>query len=355
MPCEPTSIRARPIVIDVLRQHAELAAFLWAQRDTLCQADPVDPNVIAGIDKRLEANLDALRIAGEAAWPFILQQYEDFPEKGELFVAGFFAIDRSDFERIDQVLQFGRESSEAAGLVGALAWLPAGKIGSLVRHWIASADAFKRLLAVSACVAHGVDPKGRLQLLMRDGDVRVRAKAYELAGGLCRRELADDLRRGLDEMDDAARIQAATSLLSFGSEPAALAELKRVAARGGLRSAAVMRSVVAAAPSAEVRAWLGDLLKDSQTVPLAIRGVGMLGDRAILHWLIHRMRTPAWAQAAGLAFLELFPEARGDGELFSIEASVLGEAFAEHFDDDPPYLPAADRIKDWARARKLLE
>ena len=61
---------AARIIPDVVREHVELAAFQWAQRDTLAHADPpAAPEVIAGIDARLEANLDAIRIAGAAAWP----------------------------------------------------------------------------------------------------------------------------------------------------------------------------------------------------------------------------------------------------------------------------------------------
>jgi hypothetical protein len=56
------------IIPDVVREHVELAAFQWAQRDTLRDADPAAARpVLAGIDARLEANLDAIRIAGTAA------------------------------------------------------------------------------------------------------------------------------------------------------------------------------------------------------------------------------------------------------------------------------------------------
>ncbi|TIV74214.1 MAG: hypothetical protein E5V93_16590 [Mesorhizobium sp.] len=81
----------------------------------------------------------------------------------------------------------------------------------------------------------------------------------------------------------------------------------------------------------------------------------MLGDRTLLHWLIHQMRVPTLAAAAGSAFLELYPEAHEDGQLFSVETSLLGQAFADHFDDDPPFLPVADKVKDWAKERKLLD
>ncbi|MDX8507943.1 hypothetical protein [Mesorhizobium captivum] len=45
----------RRIVADVVRQHAEQAAFFWSQRDTLMMDDPPDLRVIAGVDRRLEA------------------------------------------------------------------------------------------------------------------------------------------------------------------------------------------------------------------------------------------------------------------------------------------------------------
>ncbi|MGT2466131.1 hypothetical protein ACVOMV_15470 [Mesorhizobium atlanticum] len=62
-----TDLDAAPrpsIVAEVVRQHVEQAAFLWAQRHTLMMADPPDMVAVAGVDKRLEANLDGIRIAG---------------------------------------------------------------------------------------------------------------------------------------------------------------------------------------------------------------------------------------------------------------------------------------------------
>ena len=66
------------IVPDVVRERAELGAFQWAQRDTIAAKGLPDRDVIAGIDARLEANLDGLRIAGPAAWPFLIEQFEDY-------------------------------------------------------------------------------------------------------------------------------------------------------------------------------------------------------------------------------------------------------------------------------------
>ena len=340
----------RRIVPDVVRQHAEQAAFFWAQRDTLMEDDPPDLEVVAGVDRRLEANLDGLRIAGSAAWPFVVAAYEDFPEKGELFLYAWMAIEQNDGRRVAEAVEFGRRSQDdARGLVGALTWHQPEKIATAVRDWIGAPDVFKRFLGVSACLEHGVDPKQMLERLVRDPDVRVRAASLHLAGKLKRTDLVKELRVALEDGEEPPRFWAAWALAELGSGDLASLELRKVAVSGGPDALTALRAVVKAAPDKDVRAWMGGLLKSPETAPLAVRGAGMLGDRTILHWLVHQMRQPALAAAAGAAFRELFPEARKDDTLFSVETEVLGDAFGAHFEDLPPSLPVANRVKDWAK------
>ncbi|MGI6853621.1 HEAT repeat domain-containing protein [Mesorhizobium sp. 1B3] len=334
---------------DIVRQHAEEAAFFWAQRDMLMTEDPPDVEVVAGIDKRLEANLDGLRIAGPAAWPFIVAAYEDFPEKGELFLFTWMAIEQADKERIAEAVEFGRAfSGDACGLVGALAWHRAETIGPLVREWIGAADAFKRFLGVSACIEHGVDPKQLLVRLVRDPDARARAAGLRLAGKLNRTDVIEELAAALQDTDEKARFWAAWALTELGSGDLATPELRRVAAANGPEALTALRAAIKASPDKHVRAWMGGLLKTPETASIAVRGAGMLGDKTILQWLIHQMRNPVLAPAAGAALLELFPEAR-DADLFTTEPSQIGQAFEEHFGDAMMRVPFADKVKEWAR------
>lgn len=345
----------RRIVPDVVRQHAEQVAFFWAQRDTLMASDPPNLDVVAGVDRRLEANLDGLRIAGSAAWPFIVAVYEDFPEKGELFLYGWMAIELNDSRRIAEVVEHGnRSEDDACGLVGALAWHQPATIAPLVRDWIGAQDAFKRYLGVSACLGHGVDPTQMLVRLVRDPDARVRAASLRLAGKIGRADLLPQLSTALDDTEELPRFWAAWSLAELGSGDLASSELRKVAVSRSADAMTALRAAVKASPDRDVRAWMGGLFKSPETAPLAVRGAGMLGDRNILHWLIHQMRTPALVAAAGISFLELFPEAKEHDELFSVEPDLLGDKIAEHFDQDPPYLPVADRVKEWAIERRLL-
>lgn len=337
----------RPIVPDVVRHHAEQAAFLWAQRDTLMLDDPPDLEVVAGVDRRLEANLDGLRIAGPAAWPFVVAAYEDFPEKGELFLYAWMAIEQNDGRRLAEAVELGRQSEdEARGLVGALAWHKPDKIAVEVRDWIGAQDAFKRFLGVSACLEHGVDPKQMLARLVRDPNARVRAAGLRLAGKLKRADLAKELRAALEDGEEVPRFWAAWALTELGSGDLASPALRKVAVSGGPDAMTALRAAVKAAPDKDVRAWMGGLLKSPETAPLAVRGAGMLGDRAVLHWLIHQMRTPALAVEAGAALLELFPEAR-EADLFTTDPSQLGQTFEDHFGDDVAKVPFADKVKAW--------
>lgn len=337
------------IVPDIIRQHAEQAAFFWAQRDTLAMEDPPDAAVVAGVDRRLEANLDGLRIAGPAAWPFIVAAYKDFPEKGELFLFTWMAIEQADEKRIAQAAELGKAfGDDARGLVGALAWHKAQTIAPLVREWIGTHDAFRRFLGVSACAEHVVDPKQMLARLVIDPDARVRATSLRLAGKLKRADLVNKLTAALNDADERARFWAAWALTEFGSGNLASPELRKVAVDGGPDALTALRAAVKAAPDKEVRAWIGALLKSPQTAPLAVRGAGMLGDRTVLHWLIHQMRNPPLAAAAGAALLELFPEAR-EADLFTTEPSQLGQVFEDHFGDGVAKVPVADKVKAWGK------
>ncbi|MBA1141631.1 HEAT repeat domain-containing protein [Mesorhizobium neociceri] len=339
----------RRIVQDVVRQHAEQAAFFWAQRDTLAAEDPPDGNVVAGVDRRLEPNLDGLRISGTAAWPFIEAAYEDFPEKGELFLFAWLAIEQDNDSKVRRAVELGRASDDdARGLVGALAWHKAETISPLVRRWISAQDAFLRYLAVATCREHGVDPKSLLTNLLRDPDGRVRANSLHLAGVLKRADLTHDVISALDSDDGRVRLWAAWALNELGRGDLARAELRKVAAANGPNALTALRALIQAGPQDDVRAFMGGLLKSPDTTSLAVRGAGMLGDRSILPWLVQQMRAPALAVAAGGALLETFPEARGIDGLFTLDPTTLGPDFEEHFGDFAVKVPVAENVRTWS-------
>lgn len=81
-----------PVLEDIVRQHAEQAAFLWTIYDDalLNPDDPANENMdeerIARVLEQLEAHIDGLRVAGARGLEIAEERYAEFPEAGELFV-----------------------------------------------------------------------------------------------------------------------------------------------------------------------------------------------------------------------------------------------------------------------------
>lgn len=78
------------VVKNIVRQHAEMAAFLWTSYDRHLLKPDRDPETdteeVADLIERLEAHLDGLRIAGDDGLRIAEDRYKEFPEAGELFV-----------------------------------------------------------------------------------------------------------------------------------------------------------------------------------------------------------------------------------------------------------------------------
>ena len=97
---------AAPVLPNILRQHAEQAAFLWMVYDRARrfpdENEEMDELRISRLLERLEAHLDGLRVAGADGMAVAQQRYAEYPESGELFVL--------------RMLQPGAEVMRVAGL-----------------------------------------------------------------------------------------------------------------------------------------------------------------------------------------------------------------------------------------------
>lgn len=79
-----------PVLENIVRQHAEMAAFLWTVYDRhLLNPDEnpdMDAERLIRLIERLEAHLDGLHVAGDVGKRIAEERYREFPEAGELFV-----------------------------------------------------------------------------------------------------------------------------------------------------------------------------------------------------------------------------------------------------------------------------
>ena len=96
----------------------------WLLRDHAVRAPHYSLSDLAGLDNRVEAHLDALRIADKQGWPFCVDGLRH-EETGEVFAVALIAFGSGIAERIQQVCAAVEAVPETLrGLVSALGWLP---------------------------------------------------------------------------------------------------------------------------------------------------------------------------------------------------------------------------------------
>ncbi|ESY73601.1 hypothetical protein X743_11875 [Mesorhizobium sp. LNHC252B00] len=85
-----------PILREIVRQHAEMAAFLWTVYDYNLlhpgENKDMDEERMARLVERLEAHLDGLRVAGNAGRQIAQELYDEYPDPGELFVIRMLSV-----------------------------------------------------------------------------------------------------------------------------------------------------------------------------------------------------------------------------------------------------------------------
>ncbi|OHV89388.1 hypothetical protein [Mesorhizobium sp. ORS 3428] len=85
-----------PALREIVRQHAEMAAFLWTVYDRHLLHPDENPEMdelrLARLVERLEAHLDGLKVAGDVGSQIARERYAEYPEPGELFVVRMLSV-----------------------------------------------------------------------------------------------------------------------------------------------------------------------------------------------------------------------------------------------------------------------
>ncbi|MGX9572518.1 hypothetical protein [Mesorhizobium sp. f-mel] len=330
----------------IVDQHAEDAAFLWFRRRREIDGPLLDETDIGRIDQRLEANLEGLMAAGKAGWEAAQARFADYAEPGELFVLGALALRWGDAKLVASTIDASANAAEAglSSLSAAVARTPREKLRPFVAKWLDTGDAVQRCLGLSALWHHRVDPGPRLHDFASHSDTRVRSRAIRLAGALKRRDLLPAVLAGLDGETSKERLTAALAACLLGEMQSAHPVVdKIVLSEPGLAEAAIEIHLLTTDAKAG-KGWLQKHLEQPALRGTATASVGLFSDRAVMPWLIEKMREPELAAAAGSALRDLFEVDFGDTDLFVTDLTVLGKDFA---DLDESSLPVADRVEAW--------
>jgi uncharacterized protein (TIGR02270 family) len=290
------------VIQEIVDQYSQEAAFLWLLREAGVRAPHYNLEDLSRLDDRIEANIDGLRVAGEAGWELCIEQLQH-EEAGEVLAAAVLALESRDQARIDLVIDTAARVPEAArGLLSALGWVEKEHLHGTVKAFLDSDDPFRHRLGLTACALHRVDPGARLDAALSDPDPLLRARALKAAGELGRADLRETLQERLEDSEEACRFWAAWSAVLVGARGRALRLLQTTAL---VPSSWQFRAIGLAGRGLDPAAahpWLKALAGDPALGRALITAVGLVGDPHYVPWLIGQMETPERARIAGEAF-----------------------------------------------------
>ncbi|WP_214472649.1 hypothetical protein [Mesorhizobium sp. dw_380] len=330
----------------IIEQHVEDAAFLWHRRAREIDGHLMGPFDIGRIDQRLDANLDGLFAAGQAAWDLVAARFADYQEPPELFLLGSLAFEW----RSAPAIKFALESAGPLGksglsaLSGAVARSSPDRLKPFVARWLDSTVAMERALGVGALYHHGANPGPRLAELLTDRDAEVRRRALKLAGARRRRDVIVEVAACMEARCAEERLQAAVAVSLLGEARLAQPVLDKMLVGYPEFAGAVMEIRLLTTPSIAARSWWQQFVSTSATREAAVAASGLLGDMAIMPWLIEKMQSPELAYAAGLALRDLIEIDFNDTDVFVTEPAKLGPEFETI---EATLLPSASRTQAW--------
>ncbi len=287
------------IVLVVSNQHADQASFLWELRGTAVGAPQYSLVDLAKLDLRVEANLDGLRVAGEAGWE-AYQESVDSWQSGEVFAAAVLAFESGNKARLETVLAAGTKSKVLSrGLVSALGWLAFRYAEPFITQFLQSEW---RHIGIAAAAVHRHDPGPPLAGAISSPDPLLRARALRSVGELGLSVFLPEVRDLLTDQDELCRFWAAWSVALLSADSNARAILESIAGSASPNREKALQLSVRRMDSSSANAWHSRLTEDATMIRTAIVMAGAYGDPATVPWLVEQMKTPEFARVAGEAF-----------------------------------------------------
>lgn len=284
------------------------AASLWLLRRKAVCAPHYTLTDLLELDNRLEAQIDALRVAGEPGWETAVSQTQSGRVE-YLFAPFVLAFESREANRINALPEKADAAPELAdAAISALGWLEWDLARPNIQEMLLSPSSMHQTIGIAASAFHRQDPGSRLENAFYSGDPELRTCGLKAVGELGGR--GDKLMPGRlqDQMKSAnaqTRFRAAWSALLLG-DTSALEILKKFTLdpASPFRHDA-MHPALRRMDLKDALALHAQLAQKPELQRQAVIAAGVIGDPALMPWLISRMSIPPLARMAGEAFTNI--------------------------------------------------
>ena len=315
----------------VVQQHVDDAGSLASSRLSLVEAPHVTLNRLGEFDRRLTAHLAGLELSGDEGWAFCEAALET-PSPGVVFTVAVRALLERDELRLVRTLALAQAVPETSpGLLAAFEWVDRARLQGIVASLLRAQEGVRRMVGVSACATHRVDPGLPSGELLHDDDPMVRSRSLRAAGELGLTAVRPSCVVALTSEDEDCRFWAAWSGVLLGDRDRGLDALARGALAPGRHRAKAFRLSLQVMGASAAHGVLQQLARNPQGARRLIQGSGIVGDAAYVPWLIQKMGDLPTARLAGEAFSTLVGVHLGQASL----DKPAPENFESGPNDDP--------------------
>jgi uncharacterized protein (TIGR02270 family) len=298
---------------EIVDRHLENAASLWLARDYAVGRSSFRLADLVKLDERLEANIDALRIAEADGWSQSIDAL-DQGEAGDFFAAAVLALESGDPGRFDRVIERAYATAEKApgepyhtaydpwrGIVSALAWVDRAHAAVTISRLLDTPRPRTRWLGVAACGARRTVREAGIEAMLADHEPLVRARAARTIGELGRTDLRAKLNALLADPDETCRFWAAWSATRLGTTEGLRVLAAFVHVPDDRRERA-LDLLLRRLSVDRANVLLRPLASDPKQRRAVIRATAVIGDALYVPWLINQAGDDAVARPAGEAF-----------------------------------------------------
>lgn len=289
-------------ISSVLDQYTEGARFLWQVRKGAVTAPHFSLADLDRLDRRVEAHIDGLRVAGDEGWQLALKEMA-WKEPGEVFTAAILAFESNTPSKIAEVLRVATITPElACGVISALGWMDYDGAAPHIRKLCSSELRLHRRIGIAATSIHRKDPGQPLEEAISDPHPLLRARALRATGELGRKELVPLMQKELTAQDDRCRFWAAWSIALVTGYANAVQVLRSFVESPGPYRERALQLAFRRLDIKSAHAWHRQLANNPNSMRIAVVSAGVIGDPTLIPWLIEQMVVLPLARVAGEAF-----------------------------------------------------